>query len=349
MTAVAWNGGTLRFLDQTLLPHEETYIETRDVRVVAEAIATLRIRGAPAIGVAAAFGLVLALTPGSTLVDMRRQLSEARKKLAGTRPTAVNLFHALERMQRTADCIPERTSPEDFRNALLDQALEIQREDIEACRRIGEFGASLIAPHSSVLTHCNAGALATAGQGTALSVITTAAGQGKIVRVYADETRPLLQGARLTSWELVKAGIEVVLITDNTAGWVLRKGKVQAVVVGADRIARNGDTANKIGTYPLAVLARRHGVPFYVAAPTSTLDAAIDTGEEIVIEERDPAEVTHVAGRSIAPEGVNVFAPAFDVTPNDLITAIVSEKGIAHPPFVESLTCWAEQKRAGTG
>ncbi len=349
MTAVAWNGGTFRFLDQTLLPHEEKYIDTCDHRVVAEAIAALRIRGAPAIGVAAAFGLVLALTPGSTLAEMRRQLSEARKTLAGTRPTAVNLFHALERMQRTADCLPERTSPEDFRKALLEQALEIQQEDIEACRKIGQFGASLIVPHSSVLTHCNAGALATAGQGTALSVITTAAGQGKIVRVYADETRPLLQGARLTSWELVKAGIDVVLITDNTAGWVLRKGKVQAVVVGADRIARNGDTANKIGTYPLAVLARRHGVPFYVAAPTSTLDAAIGTGEDIVIEERDPAEVTHVAGKRIAPEGVNVFAPAFDVTPNDLITAIVSEKGIAHPPFAESLACWTEQKKAGTG
>jgi len=337
MTALEWTGGKVRFIDQTRLPRELVHVDTDDYRVVGEAVRSLRIRGAPAIGVAAAFGIVMAANAASTIEQARESIAAADAFLAGTRPTAVNLFNALRRMQRAARRDGRSPTLQDLRRRLLAEAIAIQNEDIEACRSIGAFGASLIIPGSSVLTHCNAGALATAGQGTALSVITTAAAQGKILRVYADETRPLFQGSRLTSWELVQAGIEVVLITDNAAGWVLKEGRVQAVVVGADRIAANGDTANKIGTYPLAVLARRHGVPLYVAAPTSTLDAGAVSGDSIVIEERNAEEVTHVHGSRIAAEGVKVYSPAFDVTPNELIAAIVTEKGVAYPPFAESL------------
>ncbi len=334
MKAVDWIDGTVRFIDQTLLPLEERYVETDDIRVVADAIRALRIRGAPAIGVAAAFGIVLGLRepprPGETSLASR--FDRAATLLASTRPTAVNLFHVLDRMRATWMA----ASGDDDRELLERmerEARSIQTEDVEACRLIGEYGSALLGEGTTVLTHCNAGALATAGEGTALSIVTTAHRQGKIRRVYVDETRPLLQGSRLTSWELLRAGIEVVVITDSTAASVLREGQVQAVIVGADRIAANGDTANKVGTYPLAVMARRHGVPFYVAAPFSTFDAGTQTGKDIPIEERDPAEVTHFGGIRVAPQGVRVYAPAFDVTPHDLITAIVTDRGVLRPPY----------------
>ncbi len=338
MKAVDWVEGKIRFLDQTLLPHEERYVDTDDVNVVGEAIRALRIRGAPAIGVAAAFGVLMAarqkVPPGRA--DLRARVHAAIDYLAGTRPTAVNLFAALARMKAVID--RHSTEPDGRLAAILeDEALAIQNEDIDACRRIGVLGATLVPRGASILTHCNAGALATAGNGTALSVITTAALEGNVARVYVDETRPLLQGARLTSWELLKAGIPVMLITDNTAGTVLREGRVQMVIVGADRIAANGDTANKVGTYPLAVLAHRHGVPFVVAAPLSTLDPLTVEGSAIPIEQRDPSEVTHCAGVRVAPEGVGVYAPAFDVTPHELISAIVTEKGILEAPYSASI------------
>ncbi len=332
-TTISWRGGSVVFLDQTLLPAKAVEVTTRDPEVVAEAIRKLRIRGAPAIGVAAAYGVALAATISALPGGIRPQVLHAIEVFRGTRPTAVNLFHALDRMQRVVD----RTSDSSLPSALLAEAECINREDIEACERIGKFGAELLLPGSSILTHCNAGALATAGQGTALGIITTAHRQGKIVRVYSDETRPLLQGARLTTWELLSAGIETILITDSTAGSVLSRGLVNAVIVGADRIAANGDTANKVGTYPLAILARYHGVPFYVAAPVSTVDLAMATGSEIPIEERDPSEVTSFGGTVVAPQGVRVYSPAFDVTPNNLISAIVTDMGVKTPPYSQSL------------
>ncbi len=339
MRAVDWIDGKLRFIDQTLLPHEERFVETDDIEVVAEAIRALRIRGAPAIGVAAAYGLLLGLRhPGGSAGEpLARRFEPAFEMLASTRPTAVNLFNTLARMRAVFGAAAGADEQEALR-LLENEARRIQQEDIEACRRIGEYGAALLSPGTSVLTHCNAGALATAGDGTALSVVTAAHRQGKILRVYADETRPLLQGARLTSWELMRAGIEVVLITDSTAASVLREGRVQAVIVGADRIARNGDTANKVGTYPLAVLARRHGVPVFVAAPLTTLDPATPSGEGIPIEERGAPEVTHIAGVNIAPDGVKTYAPAFDVTPHELVTAIVTDAGVLRPPYDVAIT-----------
>lgn len=345
MITVEWVDGKVRFLDQTLLPFEERYCETDDARVVGDAIRVLQIRGAPAIGVAAAFGVLLAFSPHSPLhlAELKSRALTVIDLLGRTRPTAVNLFAALNRMNvvlETSGAGDGKVLWEDLHR----EAQAIYQEDVEACRRIGEHGAALLTPCSSVLTHCNAGALATAGQGTALGVITTAARQGKIVRVFVDETRPLLQGARLTSWELLRAGIRVVLITDSTAATVMQRGEIQAVIVGADRIASNGDVANKIGTYPLAVLAHRHHIPFYVAAPLSTLDMETPTGGSIVIEERDPTEVTHCGGRRIAAQGVEVFAPAFDVTPNDLVTAIVTNAGVAYPPYDRSLRLIATQR-----
>ncbi len=337
MKAVDWVDGKLRFIDQTLLPAEERYVETEHVGVVAEAIRALRIRGAPAIGVAAAFGVVLGVRGMEVSTPLSVRFTKTVALLAATRPTAVNLFTVLERLQTRFAMLTGR-SDADVMIALEREAQAIQQEDIRACRLIGELGAALLPTGVSVLTHCNAGALATAGDGTALSVVTTAHRQGKIKSVFADETRPLLQGARLTSWEMVKAGIDVVLITDSTAASVMREDRVQAVIVGADRIARNGDSANKIGTYPLAVLAQRHHVPFYVAAPVTTLDPHTPTGREIPIEERDPSEVTHFAGIRIAPAGVRVYAPAFDVTPHDLITAIITDRGVLRPPFGDAIT-----------
>ncbi len=334
MKAVDWIDGTVRFIDQTLLPAEERFVITNDIQVIAEAIRSLRIRGAPAIGVAAAFGLVLGLrspdSPDGSSLALR--FDRAARLLGSTRPTAVNLFNVLSRMRgvlQAASGVGDREAIQQLER----EARVIQAEDIEACHRIGELGAALLNAGTSVLTHCNAGALATAGDGTALSVVTTAHRQGKIRQVYVDETRPLLQGARLTSWELLRAGIEVVLITDSTAASVLREGRVQAVIVGADRIAANGDTANKVGTYPLAVLAQRHNVPMYIAAPVSTLDPHTLTGNDIPIEERDPSEVTQVAGIRIAPEGVRTYTPAFDVTPHELISAIITDRGVLRPPY----------------
>jgi methylthioribose-1-phosphate isomerase len=339
MTTLEWADGKLRFIDQTLLPAQEVVVETDDYRIVCRAIRSLRIRGAPAIGVAAAFGVLLAVRrphlsgPGELLAV----LDEAVRDLSATRPTAVNLFAAMRRMERSARGGGEMTV-QAILARLSAEAFAIQREDIASCKAIGECGADLISPGSSLLTHCNAGALATAGEGTALAVIAAAARRGNVVRVFVDETRPLFQGARLTAWELVKQGIRTVLITDSTAGSVLARGDVNAVIVGADRIAANGDTANKVGTYPLAVLARRHDVPFYVAAPTSTVDAAVPDGSHIPIEERDEGEVTMIAGVRIAAQGVSVYAPAFDVTPGSLVSAIITERGIVRPPYGPSLT-----------
>ncbi|HET6273872.1 MAG TPA: S-methyl-5-thioribose-1-phosphate isomerase [Bacteroidota bacterium] len=334
MTTIDWNQGKVRFIDQSLLPTHEVYVETEDYRVVGDAIQRLAIRGAPAIGVAAAFAIVLAVNDRRIANSraLETEFHTATEYLARTRPTAVNLFFAISRMKQVFASVPHDDT-DAVRFLLLEEAQTIKREDIDACRRIGENGASFIKPGSSVLTHCNAGALATAGEGTALSVITTAARLGNVLRVYVDETRPLLQGARLTSWELVKLGLEVVLITDNTAGWLMQQRKVDAVIVGADRIAANGDVANKIGTYPLAVLAARHGIPFYVAVPTSTIDLETESGGSIPIEERAAEEVTHIAGIRVAAEGVRVYAPAFDVTPHELVTAIITERGIARAPY----------------
>jgi methylthioribose-1-phosphate isomerase len=338
MTTIDWADGKVRFIDQTRLPDREILVETADFRVVCEAIRALKIRGAPAIGVAAAFGILLALREShfSSPRELQAVLQAAVGELSSTRPTAVNLFAALRRMEEAARRT-EGMTPESILRYLEAEALAIQSEDRESCRKIGEFGAELIAPRSSLLTHCNAGALATAGEGTAIAVIAAAARRGNVLRVFVDETRPLFQGARLTAWELLRLGIETVLITDSTAASVIRRGDVQAVVVGADRIASNGDTANKVGTYPLAVLASRHGVPMYVAAPTSTVDHSLADGTQIPIEEREATEVTHFMGRRIAPAGVKVYAPAFDVTPASLVSAIVTERGVLRPPYAASI------------
>lgn len=334
MRTIGWEKGKVRFLDQTRLPHEEIYVLTDDFRTVGEAIRSLRVRGAPAIGVAAAYGAALAVGTADalTLAEGRRILADAVTYLAQSRPTAVNLFAALNRISVVASH-SEIATPAQLRQAILAEAEAIEREDVEACRLLALHGSELIAPHSSVLTHCNTGALATAGAGTALNVIITAHRQGKVVRVFVDETRPLLQGARLTAWELLRAGVETVLITDSTAATVLQRGMAQAVFVGADRVAANGDVANKTGTYAIASVASRHAVPFYVVAPGSSFDLKTPTGQEIPIEERDPSEVTHISGIRVAPAGVQVFSPAFDITPNQLITAIVTEMGVLRPPY----------------
>jgi methylthioribose-1-phosphate isomerase len=334
MTTIAWEEGRVRFLDQTCLPHEEQYVVTSDYRVVGKAIRELQIRGAPVIGVAAGFAAALAVSSSDsmTLDEAKTALADAIAYLKQTRPTAVNLFTALDRIRAAAE-LKNITTARDLRDTVLKEAQAILDEDVRACDLLGMHGASLIAPGSTLLTHCNTGALATAGQGTALGVITTAHRQGKVTRVYVDETRPLLQGARLTAWELVRQGIETILITDSAAATVLQRHMVHVVLVGADRIAANGDIANKVGTYPLAVLAARHGIPFYVVAPTSTIDLRTSTGEEIPIEERNAMEVTHLGGIRVAAEGVRVFSPAFDITPNDFISAIVTEVGVVRPPY----------------
>ena len=338
MVTIGWEEGKVRFLDQTRLPQEMRSVLTDDYHVVGEALRSLRIRGAPAIGVAAAFGAALSLFDSrlTSLTDGRAALEAAREFLAATRPTAVNLFTSLERIRQAAGD-PALTTLDALRRAVVGVALAIQDEDIQACAAMGRLGASLIQKGSALLTHCNTGALATAGEGTALAAIVAAHRQGKVTRVFVDETRPLLQGARLTAWELRQHGIETTLITDATAATVLSKGWVQSVFVGADRIAANGDVANKVGTYPLAVLASRHSTPFIVVAPTSSVDLATTDGSRIPIEERPPAEVTHFAGEAVAPEGTRAFCPAFDVTPNELVTAIVTEKGILRQPYGPAL------------
>ncbi|HPD17144.1 MAG TPA: S-methyl-5-thioribose-1-phosphate isomerase [Planctomycetota bacterium] len=332
---IEWLGGVdgcARLIDQTLLPTEFRQIECRTLEAMWEAIKVLRVRGAPAIGVAAAFGAILGIqnSTAGTYADFEADLRRATDYLATSRPTAVNLFWALERMKRVA--AENRALPiPQLKRRLLDEALAIAEEDKAICRAIGRHGAALIRDGAGVLTHCNAGGLATADYGTALAVMFAAHEQGKRFRVFADETRPLLQGARLTAWELMQAGIDVTLICDNMAAVVMRQGKVNLVIVGADRIAANGDTANKIGTYGVAILAKEHGVPFYVAAPVSTFDLSLPSGDGIPIEERRPEEVTHGLGRQTAPDGVDVYNPAFDVTPARLIAGIITERGVIAP------------------
>lgn len=324
--AISWRGDYLRLIDQTRLPEKLVYIDCTTPQDVAEAIMKLRVRGAPAIGIAAAYGVVLGVDNLDATINL----------LASTRPTAINLFWALERMK---NCIREHNGKDtnQLRDILIKEARNIHEDDKNKCKYIGEFGASLLKDKTNILTHCNAGALATGGIGTALGIIYTAVEQGKDIHVYVDETRPLLQGARLTVWELMQANVSVTLICDNMAAVVMKEKFVDVVIVGADRIAANGDVANKIGTYTVAVLAEKHNIPFYVAAPTSTIDLSLPNGSMIPIEQRASEEVTHGFGRQTAPDKVTVFSPAFDVTPSELITGIITEKGIAKYPYTISL------------
>jgi methylthioribose-1-phosphate isomerase len=338
---VEWTSEGVRMLDQRLLPTEEKYLMLRSYEEVAEAIKLMVVRGAPAIGVSAAMGLALGASQsvGTSVADLEFDFDYMCEVMGRTRPTAVNLFWAIERMRETLRrAKAEGAEVEAIKKRLIEEAQIIFDDDIKANRSLGRFGGELIPDNSTVLTHCNAGALATAGDyGTALGVIRGARDAGKRVAVIADETRPFLQGARLTAWELQKDDIPVTLITDNMAGHIMKQGKVDTVVVGADRIAANGDAANKIGTYMVAVLARQHDIPFYVAAPISTIDLNCPTGDEIPIEERDAREVTHVRDQQLAPAGIEVHNPAFDVTPNEFIAAIITDKGVARKPYVESL------------
>ncbi len=342
MNTVRWDQGKLIIVDQTLLPTEFKEIELRSASDVWEAIKSLRVRGAPAIGVCAAFGVLVGVrekrpgTPGALLESVR----ETAAYLATSRPTAVNLFWALDRMRGVAESACAKGSADSSFSRLEAEAIEICEEDTRRCRAIGEHGASLIHDGDGVLTHCNAGGLATASYGTALAVMFRAHELGRTFSVFADETRPLLQGARLTAWELLQAGIDVTLICDSMAAQVMKEGRIQLVVVGADRIAANGDAANKIGTYSVALVARAHNVPFYVAAPLSTIDPALDTGEQIPIEQRASEEITHGFGKQTAPAGVKVYNPAFDVTPASLISGIVTERGIIRPPYREGIAAY---------
>jgi methylthioribose-1-phosphate isomerase len=333
---IEWLGDRVRIIDQTRLPREEVYLEIDDYRELAAAIAELKIRGAPAIGIAGAYAAVLGALKLKTANTSKflDKLNSIINEIATTRPTARNLFSALERLK---SIVTGGGDSETIRQALVNEAIKIHSEEAEATARISQYGAELIEDGWTILTHCNTGPLATSGYGTALGIIIKAGEQGKNIRVFADETRPLLQGARLTTWELQKAGIPVTLITDSMAGHLMNTGKVNCVVTGADRIATNGDAANKIGTYTLAVLAHENGIPFYIAAPTSTFDLSITTGREIPIEERKPEEVTQIQGVLIAPEGVAAVNPAFDVTPQRHITAIITEKGIIRPPYSENI------------
>jgi len=336
IATLEWIGGVdghLRMIDQTRLPTELVELDCRDVETVFEAIRSLRVRGAPAIGIAAAYGVVIGL---QDLIDAKEaaffaRLQAVTARLAESRPTAVNLFWALDRMTHLAESLRAASDSRQILERLLGEANEIREEDRRMCRAIGHLGAALLHSDMGVLTHCNAGGLATADYGTALALFFSAHEAGKRLHVFVDETRPLLQGARLTAWELQRHGIEATLICDSAAAEVMREGKVQAVVTGADRIAANGDTANKVGTYGLAVLAQAHHLPFYIAAPTSTFDRSLASGDQIPIEQRDPREVTHGFGRQTAPDGVDVYNPAFDVTPARLIRAIVCEKGVIEP------------------
>jgi methylthioribose-1-phosphate isomerase len=338
---VKWSDEGVLMLDQRLLPNEEKWLTLKTFTEVADGIRDMVVRGAPAIGVSAAYGIALGVKNfvGTNIVDLEDEIDYITEVMGKTRPTAVNLFWAIDRMKRTFQkAKTEGKSVSEVKQILITDAKAIHEEDIESQRLIAQFGGELIADNSTVLTHCNAGALATGGVwGTALGVIRGAINQGKTISVIADETRPYLQGARLTAWELLKDDIPVTLITDSMSGQMMQKGKVQAVVVGADRIAANGDTANKIGTYMVAVLAKANNIPFYVAAPLSTIDLNCPTGEEIPIEERNVREITHIQDIQLAPEGISVSNFAFDVTPNDLINAIITEKGVARAPFTESL------------
>ena len=347
---VALREDHVELLDQRLLPGEVRYLRLETGEEVAGAIEAMAVRGAPAIGVTAAMGVVIELERAPDR-DLGTSLERVCERLARTRPTAVNLVWALERMRRSLlPRIAAREPPAEIRSKARALALEIQAEDIAICRELGDVGAELLPEHARVLTHCNAGALATAGYGTALGVIRSAMTRGRIKQVLACETRPFLQGARLTAWELVQERIPVTLITDSMAGSLMRRGEIDAVVVGADRIAANGDVANKIGTYTHAVVARHHGIPFYVAAPLSTVDLGTPTGDWIPIEYRDPEEVVTFAGQRIAPPGVEALHPAFDVTPADLVTAIITEGGVLRPPFGPALArCKAREPASGGG
>lgn len=338
MRTVEWHDNEIHMIDQRLLPQKYQVLVCRDHHELARAIRDMAVRGAPAIGAAAAFGVALCAVRSQArdAEQLLVELGDAAREIAATRPTAVNLFWALDRMRKRAESLRGRPVAE-IVAALVAEAQAIADEDVETNRRMGRFGAELLRDGDSVLTHCNAGRLATVDYGTALGVIRAAVEQGKRIHVYADETRPRSQGARLTAWELMQDGIPVTLIADNAAGYFLRTGKVQAVLVGADRIAANGDVVNKVGTYKLAVVAKENGVPFYAVAPTSTIDMTVPDGDAVPIEERCAEEVTHVEGVCIAPPGVRVANPAFDVTPHRYVTAIVTERGIVWPPFREGL------------
>jgi len=337
---ILWENNALRLIDQTRLPEEYIQIDCKDIPTVAEAIKSLRVRGAPAIGVSAAYGVVIAAQEAiAGKKDFDTHIKNSIQTLAQTRPTAVNLFWALEIMEKVLTHTQGKT-PEERREVLLDKANEIFEEDKRVCRKIGTNGATLLNQEATILTHCNAGGLATADYGTALAVVYAAVEAGKNVAVYADETRPLLQGSRLTAWELHQSGVDVTVICDNMAATVLRQKNIDCIVVGSDRIAANGDVANKIGTYGLAILAREHNVPFYVAAPLSTIDMSLSSGDAIPIEERNPEEVSHGMGRQTAPKGVKVYNPAFDVTPNHLVSAIITEQGVAKGNYQETFKTW---------
>jgi methylthioribose-1-phosphate isomerase len=342
-----WTDDGVRFIDQTKLPTEETYVTCKSYEEVADAIRTMIVRGAPAIGVAAAMGVALGVRDSQAVdyAGLKRDFNHICEVLAATRPTAVNLFWGIRRMWTKFEQLNEQPVPR-IKQELIAEAQHMLVEDIAANQTMGKHGAFLLPSTGGILTHCNAGALATCGYGTALGVIRAAVESGKTLHVFADETRPFLQGSRLTAWELMKDGIPTTVISDNMAGAMMQKGKIDAVIVGADRIAANGDVANKIGTYTIAVLAKEHGIPFYVAAPFSTVDLETADGSQIPIEERSPREVTHLAGKQIAPDGVNVENPAFDVTPHSYLAAIITERGVAREPYSESLRELAEVKVA---
>lgn len=337
--SIAWKNKKVRFLDQTKLPAEEKYVETSDIEDIARAIITLQLRGAPLIGIAAGYGLVLGIFPflHASYDEFITAFDRSYARLSQTRPTAKNLFWALERMRKCSRLTATKDVPTLFEN-LENEAIAIHREDAIMCEAMGKFGQELIPDNSTILTHCNTGALATGGIGTALGVIASAHKAGKKIHVYVDETRPLLQGARLTMWELEKLGISSTLITDNSAAWTIKSKNVTMVITGADRIAANGDSANKIGTLNIAILAKEFGIPFYIAAPTSTIDLDLATGDSIPIEERGRNEVVNGFGSHIAPATADVFSPAFDVTPNKLITAIITERGVHTAPYEQTLT-----------
>ncbi|MEZ2346385.1 S-methyl-5-thioribose-1-phosphate isomerase [Terriglobus sp. RCC_193] len=353
-----WTDQGVRFLDQTKLPLEETYVLATSYQDVATVIRDMIVRGAPAIGVSAAMGMALGIqnSPATTVAALSKDVDEMAKVLAATRPTAVNLFWAIERIRvlyyQLVDKQPANLSEaekiERIREAVRAEALRMYDEDIAACKTMGRYGAALLPKEGTVLTHCNAGALATCGYGTALGVIRAAVEAGHKINVLADETRPYLQGARLTAWELLHDGIPTSVLCDNMSGALMRKGRVQAVIVGSDRIAANGDVANKIGTYSVSVLAKEHGIPFYVAAPWSTVDMATKHGDDIPIEERSAYEVTHSNGKQMTPDGCGIENPAFDVTPAKYVTAIITERGVLYPPYDESMRAMAAAVQAET-
>jgi methylthioribose-1-phosphate isomerase len=345
MQTVWWEPGAVCLIDQTKLPHTRETVRCTSVAATATAIKHMVVRGAPAIGITAAYGMVIAAqaAKASTSDELISALTAAKTTLDAARPTAVNLRWATDRMLALAHALSRNTAINDLIDRLLSEAHAIRDEDEAMCYAIGEWGAKLLPEGTNVLTHCNAGGLATAGYGTALAPIKTAHSQGRRVHVFVDETRPFLQGARLTTWELQDAGIPQTLITDNMAGYFMRQGAIDCIIVGADRIVANGDVANKIGTYSLAVLAQAHQIPFYVAAPTSTIDLDMANGDAIPIEQRDPREVMYLAGQLLAPEGVQAAHPAFDVTPHTLIKAIITERGIIEPPFEENIRRMMEQ------